>query len=207
MEISYSNAFINRTQHPWHLLCLLGLLGCLLASLEAQAQSITLQAALGNMLPLQDFGSVQVNRTSSQQSFLVSGANLTGAVTLNTAEGFEIRTGGNSFSTNAIVLSPTGGNLGSTAIDVRFAPVPSGTRPDGSGTYADNLLALTPSGTGTVSQSVALAGTGQATPTSAYVYVDPASLAFGTVSQTRTPVACSGIINYCPPAVTACTFH
>jgi hypothetical protein len=180
MEISYSTTFPTRIQWPWRLLCLLS---CLLASLGTQAQSITLQAALGNTLPLQDFGSVQVNRTSGQQSFLVSGANLTGAVTLNPAMGFEIRTGGNAFSTNAILLPSTSGTLSSTAVDVRFAPIPSGSYPNGSGSYADNVVVLTPSGAGIVSQSVAVLGTGQATPTSAYVYVDPASLAFGTVSQ------------------------
>jgi hypothetical protein len=184
MKVPYSFLVINRIQQPRLLRCLLGcLLGCFLAVSGIQAQSITVQAALGNTLPLPDFGSVQVYRTSGPQSFLVSGANLTGAVTLNTAAGFEIRTGGNAFSTNAIVLTPTGGTLSSTAIDVRFAPVPSSSRVDGSGTYADNLVALTPSGTGTVSQAVAVSGTGQATPTGAYVFVDPASLAFGTVSQ------------------------
>lgn len=180
MKTFFSNVFVARIQQSW---LLLSLLGCLLATVGVQAQSITLQAALGNTLPLQDFGAVQVYRTSSQQSFLVSGANLTGAVTLNAADGFEIRTGGNAFSSSAIVLAPTGGTLNSTAIDVRFAPVPSSTYPNGSGTYADNLVASTPSGAGTVSQAVAVTGTGQATPTGAYVFVDPASLAFGTVSQ------------------------
>jgi hypothetical protein len=184
MKILYSCLVITRLQRPGLLRVLFGcLLGCLLAVSGVQAQSITVQAALGNTLPLQNFGSVQVYRTSGPQSFLVSGANLTGAVTLNTASGFEIRTGGNAFSTNAIVLTPTGGTLSSTAIDVRFAPVPSNAYWDGSGTYADNLVVLTPSGTGTVSQAVALSGTGQATPAGAYVFVDPASLAFGTVSQ------------------------
>lgn len=181
MKLPYSpNALTLRIRQPWRLLYLLAFL---LAGVGTQAQSITVQAAMGNTLPLQNFGSVQVNRTSLQQSFLVSGANLTGAVTLNSAAGFEIRTGGNAFGTSAVVLTPTGGTLNSTAIDVRFAPVPSGSRPDGSGAYADNVMAVTPSGGGTVSQAVAVAGTGVATPTTAYVYVDPASLAFGTVSQ------------------------
>jgi hypothetical protein len=181
MQSLYSNTFILQMRHPWRLLgCLLA---CLLASIGVQAQSITLQEALGNTLPLQDFGTVQVSRTSGQQSFLVSGANLTGAITLSAAEGFEIRTGGNAFGSSAVVLVPTGGTVNSTAIDVRFAPKPSDTRADGSGTYANNLVASTQSGAGTVSQAVAVSGTGQATPTGAYVYVDPASLAFGTVSQ------------------------
>jgi hypothetical protein len=181
MEILYLNMFILRMRQSRRLLgCLLG---CLLASAGVHAQSITLQQALGNTLPLQDFGTVQVNRTSGQQSFLLSGANLTGAITLSAVEGFEIRTGGNAFGSSAVVLAPTSGTVNSTAIDVRFAPKATGTHPDGSGTYAGNLVASTPSGTGTASQTVAVSGTGQATPTDAYVYVDPASLAFGTVSQ------------------------
>ncbi|MCC2546662.1 T9SS type A sorting domain-containing protein [Hymenobacter sp. BT175] len=148
--------------------------------------ALSIQAAPGNTLPLANFGNVQVYRTSTPQSFIVNGNNLTGNVTVAAPEGFEIRTGTNAFSTNNVILVPSG-TAGSgtvnTRIDVRFAPVPGTTRPDGSGTYNSNIVVSTPNGSSTVTQNVAVAGTGVAAPTGAYIFVDPSSLNFGLVSQ------------------------
>ena len=153
---------------------------CLLLPAVLRAQSVTVQVAPGNTLPLQSFGTIPVNRTSAPQSFLVSGDNLTGNVTVAAPEGFELRTGSNAFSMSSLTLTPTMGTLSATAVDVRFAPVPSGTRPDGTGVYASDVLVSTPSGGSTASQTVAVAGTAPAGP---YVFVAPATLAFGSVSQ------------------------
>jgi hypothetical protein len=163
--------------------CLKRLLGvlllCLLLPMALRAQSITVQAAPGNSLPLQNFGTVPVNRTSTPQSFVVSGDNLTGNVTVAAPEGFQLRTGTNAFSPSLTLSSGTG-TLNATTIDVRFAPVASASRPNGTGAYADNVVISTPSGGSTTSQTVAVAGTAPAGP---YVFVDPATLAFGAVSQ------------------------
>ena len=167
--------------HSTFLRRLLGfLLLCLLLPMVLRAQSVTVQVAPGNTLPLQNFGNVPVNRTSALQSFLVSGDNLTGNVTVAAPEGFELRTGTNAFSISSLTLSPAAGMLSATAVDVRFAPVASTIRPDGTGAYAADVLVSTPSGGSTTSQTVAVAGTA---PTGPYVFVDPAMLAFGAVSQ------------------------
>jgi len=73
------------------------------------------------------FGNVAVGFPSPSTSFSVSGVNLEGDVTITPpVGGFEIRTGANAFSTNAIDLTPTGGVLSSTSIDVRFNPGATG---------------------------------------------------------------------------------
>lgn len=153
---------------------------CLLLPVALRAQSVTVQPARGYTLPLQSFATIPVNRTSVLQSFLVSGDNLTGDVTVAAPEGFQLRTGSNTFSTSTLTLGATAGTVSATVVDVRFAPVASGTRPDGTGTYASDVLVSTPSAGSTASDRVAVAGTAPAGP---YVFVDPATLAFGSVSQ------------------------
>ncbi|GAA3990564.1 T9SS type A sorting domain-containing protein [Hymenobacter antarcticus] len=175
MKNKYSNPYTTFLRR------LLGfLLLCLLLPAVLRAQSVTVQVAPGNTLPLQNFGTVPVGRTSALQSFLVSGDNLTGDVTVAAPEGFELRTGTNAFSTSSLTLVATAGTLSARAVDVRFAPVASGTRPDGTGAYAADVVVSTPSGGSTASATVAVAGTAPAGP---YVFVDPATLAFGAVSQ------------------------
>jgi hypothetical protein len=153
---------------------------CLLLPAALRAQTVTVQAASGNTLPLQNFGTVPVGRTSAAQAFLVSGTSLSSDVTVAAPSGFEIRTGSNAFSTNSLLLTPTAGTLPATAVDVRFAPVASGARPDGTGPYAADVVVSTPTGTGTATETVAVSGTAPAGP---YVFVSPTTLAFGAVSQ------------------------
>ena len=149
----------------------------LLLPMMLQAQSVTVQPAPGNTLPLQNFGTVPVGRNSAAQSFLVSGSGLTANVTVAPPSGFEIRTGNDAFATTSLSLPPTSGTLGETKVDVRFTPVSSGPHPDGTGTYNDNVVVSTQGGT---TENVAVAGTAPAGP---YVFVDPTLLAFGAVSQ------------------------
>jgi hypothetical protein len=159
-------------------ICLLCWLWLLPAPLWAQ--TITVQAAPGNTLPLQQFGTVPVGRTSAAQAFLVSGTSLGGDVTVTAPSGFEIRTGSNAFSTASLLLSPTTGTLPATTVDIQFAPVASGSRPDGTGLYAADIVLSTPAGTGTATETVSVSGTAPAGP---YVFVSPTALAFGAVSQ------------------------
>ncbi|MGI4739804.1 MAG: T9SS type A sorting domain-containing protein [Janthinobacterium lividum] len=134
-----------------------------------QAQTLDVQAAPGNTLPLQDFGIIPVNRTSALQSFLISGTDLNDNVTVTAPSGFQIRTGSDAFSTNAVILTPSVGTLSATLIDVRFAPLATGT-------YTSTVIATTPSAT---NASVPVSGTA---PSGPYVFVDPTTLAFGKVS-------------------------
>ena len=70
--------------------------------------------------------------------------------------------------------------LSAIRVDVRFAPVPSGPRPDGTGAYNENIVVSTPNVTSPATENVAVMGTAPAGP---YVFVDPSLLAFGAVSQ------------------------
>jgi hypothetical protein len=178
------NNYVTLCAAPLRRLCGVLLLGLLLLGLllptALRAQSVTVQPAPGYALPLQSFGTVPVSRTSALQSFLVSGDNLTGNVTVAAPEGFQLRTGSNAFSNSSLTFSPAAGTLSATAVDIRFAPVASGTRPDGTGTYTAAVVVSTPNGGSTTSETVAVAGTA---PSGPYVFADPATLAFGSVSQ------------------------
>ncbi|MVN74982.1 T9SS type A sorting domain-containing protein [Hymenobacter sp. HMF4947] len=149
----------------------------LLLPAAVQAQTLMVEAAPGNTLPLQDFGKIPVNRASAQQSFRLSGADLIGNATVTAPDGFELRVGTNAFVAGSLVLTPTSGTLSATTIDVRFAPVPSSTYPAGTGDYASTIALSTPGQAG--STAVAVSGTAPAGP---YVFVDPANLAFGQIS-------------------------
>jgi hypothetical protein len=151
----------------------------LLVPTAVSAQALVVQAASGNTLPLQDFGNIPVSRTSAAQSFLISGTSLSDDVTITAPDGFQTRVGSNTFSTNAITLTPADGTLRTTTIDVRFAPVSSSAYPDGTGTYMNSIVATTSTGAGTTATSVAVSGTA---PSGPYVFVDPTILAFGQVS-------------------------
>jgi hypothetical protein len=148
------------------------LLLCLLVPATLRAQSLTVSAAPNNTLPLQDFGRVVANRTSAPQSFLVSGTDLTGEVTVTPPAGYQLRVGSTAFSTTAITLVPSGGVLSPTAVDVRFAPA-------GAGTYSATIAVSTPSGQSVTAQPVAVSGT---SPSGPAVFVDPTTVAFGQVS-------------------------
>ncbi|MES2767485.1 MAG: hypothetical protein V4642_16545 [Bacteroidota bacterium] len=66
---------------------------------------------------------------STSQPYTVSGAGLTGDITITAPDGYEIRTGSNAYG-GTVTLSPTSGSVLSTTIDVRLtgaiAGLPSG---------------------------------------------------------------------------------
>jgi len=68
------------------------------------------------------FGITALNTPTPSQSFTVSGSNLSNNVTVTPPTGFEIRTGTNAFSANAVTLTQSGGTLSATTVDVRFNP-------------------------------------------------------------------------------------
>lgn len=73
---------------------------------------------------LTEFITTAINTASSEQSFTVSGSNLTADISIAPPSGFEISTGtGGGFSaTNPITLTQSGGNVSSTTIYVRYKP-------------------------------------------------------------------------------------
>lgn len=130
---------------------------------------------------LADFGSVVVGNSSTDiYSFTVSGQNLQNSVTVTPPTGFRIRTGSNTFSTNAIVLTPTNGTLASTLIDVRFTPIAAQV-------YNAAVAVATPNGNASVTQSVGVSGTGTAAPATATIIVTPGAVNFGTVTNSGSP--------------------
>ncbi len=88
------------------------------ATSSASTPTITLTGSLSA------FAATLIGSTSAEQSYTVSGSNLTADITITPPSGFEISTGtGESFvSTNPITLSPVDGSVSATTIYVRFAP-------------------------------------------------------------------------------------
>lgn len=124
---------------------------------------------------LTDFGSVVAGGASAGQSFTVSGSGLTSPILLTPPAGVEIRTGSNPFACCTISLAPAGGTVGSTTIDVRFAP-----------TAAQAYQTTIPvTSTGQAAQAVAVSGTGTAP-------VYPATLSTTAVSAIATTSAITG---------------
>ncbi len=65
--------------------------------------------------------SAEPGAPSAEQSYTVSGSNLTGDITITPPADFELSlTSGSGFATTPIVLAPSGGSVASTAIYVRF---------------------------------------------------------------------------------------
>ena len=101
---------------------------------------------------LSSFGYVPVGSSSAEQSYTVSGSNLTAGITLTPPVGFQIsKTSGSGFVSNpgTIVLSQSGGLVNATTIYVKFVPVSSTT-------YSANI---THTSTGAVLQNEAVVGT------------------------------------------------
>ncbi len=94
------------------------------------------------------FGVTPVGSSSSSQSFLVNGTNLTNNLIISPPAGFEIRTGSNAFSTSSIILTPTNGFVSSTSIDVRFTPLALAS-------YSEDIVC---SSSGANAQDVAITG-------------------------------------------------
>lgn len=97
------------------------------------------------------FANTQMYVISAEQSYAVTGANLTGNITVTPPDGFQISTGtGASFvPTNPVILTPTAGAVSAT-IYVRFAPTAAQS-------YTGNI---THASNGATTQNVAVSGTG-----------------------------------------------
>jgi hypothetical protein len=147
-------------------------------SYYSSGQKVTALAPLTPIITvgaLSNFGSVCTNANSSEQTFTVSGANLTENITLTPPVGFQISTtSGSSFVINpsTITLLQSGGTVNSTTIYARF--LPSSTT-----SFSTNITAVS---TGATTQNVAVAGTGintaptVTTPSSASVTATTATL-------------------------------
>jgi hypothetical protein len=100
------------------------------------------------------FGPVAVNGTSSEQSYSVSGGNLTADITLNAPSGFVISTTSGSGFGSSLTLTQSGGTVSATTIYVKFSPTAQQS-------YSGNIAHTS---TGAVEVDVAVTGLGANPP-------------------------------------------
>ncbi len=98
--------------------------------------------------------STTAGTASAAQTFTVSGANLTGDVTVTAPSGFELSSGGGSYA-GGLTLTPSAGTLASTTISVRLSAAATVGSPSGS---------ITLSSSGASSKTVAVSGTVSPSP-------------------------------------------
>lgn len=103
------------------------------------------------------------NATSGNQTYTVSGANLTGNITITAPANFQVSTSSGSGFGSSITLTQSGGTVGNTTIYVQFSPTAMTT-------YSGNI---THSSSGANSPNVAVSGTGANAPS---ITTQPASL-------------------------------
>jgi hypothetical protein len=75
-----------------------------------------------SQISLPSFGNVNVGSTSGEQSYTVSGSDLSDDILVTPPTGFEISTTSGSGFGNSLTLSQSGGVVASTAVYVRFSP-------------------------------------------------------------------------------------
>jgi uncharacterized protein YcnI len=116
---------------------------------------------------------------SAQQSFTVSGSNLTNNITITAPTGFEVST--TSGFGSSVTLTQSGGSVANTTINVRMASTAAGT-PSGD---------VTVTSTGATTQNVAVSGTVNALPVP-----NPSSDSPKNVGTTLTFSSASGMSSY-----------
>ncbi len=123
------------------------------------------------------FGNVQQNGTSSEQTYTVSGANLTANIVIAVPSGFEVSTTSGSGFGSSVTLTPSGGTVSSTTIYARF-------KPTAITAYSANI---THASTGATTQNKAVTGTGIASSASDIVrdtgFTEPANIAYAAYQQ------------------------
>jgi len=129
------------------------------ASAGATAQTVTCTGSVTSVISpvitvgsLVDFGSQTINTLSAEQTYNVSGTNLTAGIIITAPAGFQISTGTGALfvSSSPITLPLSGSSVASTPIYVKFAP-----------TLAQAYTGvITHTSTGATQQDVSVSGTG-----------------------------------------------
>ena len=102
------------------------------------------------------FGAVLTNTASASQSYTISGANLTGNISINAPANFKVSTDNSTFA-SSLTLIPIGGTVATTNVYVQFNPT---AQQSYSGTSITNT-----DGTDAITNLVAVTGTGAVAPT------------------------------------------
>lgn len=126
------------------------------ASTGATTRTVSLSGTVSTSAPhiivstasLSGFAALE-GSASSSKSYTISGANLTGAVTITAPAGYELSLNNSTFS-SPLTLTPTGGTIATTTIFARLRS----TAPVGS-----NSGSITHTGGGATSQNVSVSGT------------------------------------------------
>jgi len=101
-----------------------------------------------------DFGSLMVNTTSSEQSYIVSGINLTANIVVTAPSGYQVSTTSGSGFGSSVNLVPSSGTVSDTTIYVRFTPTTVSS-------YSGNI---THTSTGASTENKPVTGAGLAAP-------------------------------------------
>jgi len=113
------------------------------------------------------FGSVNINTTSAEKTYSISGVNLTpasGSITVTAPSGYQVTTTSGSGYASSATVSYSGGSLAATTLYVVF-------KPTAAQSYTGNI---TNAGGGATTQNVAVTGTGtQVVSSSTIIYVSP----------------------------------
>lgn len=144
--------------------------------------SVAAPAIVVSTLSLPSFGDVLVGSASTEQSYTVSGSNLTDAISITAPSGFEISTTSGSGFGSSVILAQSGGSVPPTTIYVRFVPVAALV-------YSGNV---THTSTGAAAHNVAVSGTGVAAPTLPFQVVFHETM--GSVAST-TPIVSHAAAN------------
>ncbi|UEG49902.1 hypothetical protein LK994_00255 [Ferruginibacter lapsinanis] len=130
--------------------------GCSPAVISNVSGAIVIEAPLVPTIAIDQsgfsgsFGNVNINSTSAERSFVVSGSSLTDDIHVTAPAGFEVSTSSGSGFGSSVTLTQTSGNVGNTTIYVRFAPTVANA-------YSDNIVA---SSTDATNVNIAVSGTG-----------------------------------------------
>ncbi len=139
----------NGTQYYWHVQTLNPASGTWSPIWKFETVGPTISVSQGSL----SFGNVQVNTTSSPQSFTLSGSNLTANVTVTAPSGFMVSTSSGGPYQGSVPVTPSGGSINQT-IYVVFTPT--------SATSYNESVQV--SGGGAATQSVSVTGTGTTPP-------------------------------------------
>jgi trimeric autotransporter adhesin len=128
---------------------------------------------------LATFGNIVVGNHSAEQSYTVSGTNLTNDIIITPPTDFEIsQTSGSGFSTSPITVPQSGGTISAATIYVRFSPLSPGAK----------SVNITNASTGATTQNVAISGTGTNSNTSDIIektgFTYPANIAYENYQAT-----------------------
>jgi CSLREA domain-containing protein len=121
------------------------------------------------------FGNTAIGGVSPEQSFTVSGSNLTDGIAVNAPADFQVSTTSGSGFGSSVTLPQSGGSVNSTTIYVRYAPTTTGPNTGNNVASASN---------GATTQNVAVSGVGL--PSASLLFRSKASGAWNSTSTWET---------------------